>query len=125
MQIKAAERPNELREWSKKLKALRKGRQEKTSLSPAKPSPAPAKPSPAPAKPMLPKSLGHGEDFDRFVGYGAFNHLNSFSESQTSSGMITASTGCELTDAIFDAAHNADIVPQEFFDEMDREKVME
>ena len=107
MEIKNAKRTNELREWSKKLKALRKGRQEKTS-------PAPAKPSPAMAKPMLPKSLGHGEDFDRSMGYGAFNHLNSFSKSQTSSGTIMVSTGCELTDAIFDAAHNADIVPQEF-----------
>lgn len=45
------------------------------------------------------------------LGYGG---LNAWQESDVP-GVLMASTGCELTDQIFAAANEADIVPEDFF----------
>ena len=47
--------------------------------------------------------------------------FNAFSEPEIP-GVHLASTGCELSDAIFEAAGEAGIIPQEFFDELDSEE---
>lgn len=48
--------------------------------------------------------------------------FNSWSESDIP-GVTMATTGCELTDAIFGAAHDADIVPEEFFQSLEKKEL--
>jgi hypothetical protein len=48
--------------------------------------------------------------------------FNVWSESKTP-GVTMATTGCELTDAIFGAAHDANIVPEEFFQSLEEKEL--
>ena len=70
-------------------------------------------------KPKTPKGLWQDKQLERAAKDGIFN---AFEEPEIP-GVTVASTGCELTDAIFGAANAAGIVPQEFFDELDSEDI--
>ena len=56
---------------------------------------------------------------DRASGHGAFNAWADWKNPN----VIPGTTGCELTDEIFAAADRADIIPSEFFDELERKNI--